>query len=290
MRKIIDAHLHIDELLEEPGDKFDFFNPPKSRIATEEVLRLMDEQGVGKAVIMQHPNAAINKAVTLAVHEYPHRFRGAMIINPNGSGCLADIEENKKRGLSVIKLEMFGMSLLYPGIRLDSERFYEIFSLAQTLGIVIAVDPFRMDMPGYQSEALNKMIPEFPGLKFVICHLGFPLAELMKEAEHKKKWREMSLLSRYKNVWFDVSAMPDMFGNEEEYPYAGAVALLKEFIADYGADKVLWGSDILGELKRCGYKQLIDMFAASDSLTEEEKNALFFENAEKVYFNEGGLG
>jgi predicted TIM-barrel fold metal-dependent hydrolase len=288
MRKIIDAHLHIDELLEEPGDKFDFFNPPESRIATEEVLRLMDEQGVGKAVIMQHPNGPINEAVALAVREYPHRFRGAMIINPNDSGCLATIEENKKRGLSIIKLEMFGMSLLYPGIRLDSERFYEIFSLADKLGLVVAVDPFRMDMPGYQSDALNKVIPAFPGVKFVICHLGFPLAELMKEGKYKKKWREMSLLAKYKNVWFDISAMPDMFGNEEKYPYNSATILLKEFITDYGADKVLWGSDILGELRRCGYKQLIDMFEASDTLTEKEKNALFFENAEKVYFNEEG--
>lgn len=286
MKHMIDVHVHIDQINIIPGGKFDFLHPPEALIVTDEVVRQMDGEDVCKAVIMQHPNQPLNEAVSQAVRAHPQRFRGAMVIDLKDEKCLQEIEENFAKGLTVIKLEMFGTALMYPGIKLDSPLLQKVYAKAQELGIVITVDPHKPGMEGYQPQELNRVVKQYPGLQFVICHLGFPTADLMQDEKHKAQWEEMASLVQYDNVCFDVSAMPAMFRMVEDYPFPSAARLLKETIATYGADKVMWGSDILGELREATYRQLMDMFTESGLLTEEEKIAFFYDNANRVYFQD----
>lgn len=284
MKNIIDAHLHIDKFAEEPGPDFDFFHPPKALIVADEVLAMMDEQGVESGVIMQHPNGPLNEEIAQIVKEHPDRFRGSMILPLDTEDALTQMEENKRKGLTVIKLEMFGSTMIYPDLKLDSVLMRKIYAKAEELKLVIAIDPFRIGMPGYQYEELGRVVGDYPDLKFVICHMGYPMAGTMEEETDREKWKKMLDLARHDNVWVDFSAMPDMFCSVEEYPYSGALPLIREFIDTYGAKKAMWGSDIPGELNRGTYGQLIDMYEADGVFTEEEKKLMFRENARNVYF------
>ena len=285
-RRVIDAHVHLDRFAERPGPGFDFFSPPRVEIITDEIVALMDANGVEKAVIMQHPNGALNDEASQAIADYPGRFRGAMILRYGDESCLSEMETNVRRGLTAIKLEMFGTTMYYPDFRLDSDLLLKVYAKAQELGVVITIDPFRIGLPSYQPDALEKVIPAFPDLKFVICHLGFPLANSHTEPGNDTMWRRMLHLAHFDNVWFDVTAMPDMFAGIETYPYPSAVALVRDFITTYGADKPMFGSDLPEELNRDGYDRLIGMFAGSDAFTEDEKSKLLHDNANRVYFGQ----
>lgn len=283
-RNIIDAHLHIDRFAEEPGPGFDFFHPPKALIVADEVLAMMDETGVESGVIMQHPNGPLNDEIAQIVKEHPDRFRGSMVLPLDTEDALGQMEVNKKNGLTVIKLEMFGSTMLYPGLKLDSELMRKIYAKAEKLGLVIAIDPFWIGMAGYQYEELGRVVGDYPGLKFVICHMAYPMAGTMDKEEDRQKWEKMLDLARFDNVWVDFSAMPDMFCSIEAYPYASAVPLIRRFIDQYGVEKAMWGSDIPGELNRGTYEQLIAMYETDGVFTKEEQKLMFRENARKVYF------
>lgn len=284
MTKIIDAHVHIDRFKEKPGPDFDFFHPPMAEIVVDEIVRHMDEEGVEKAVILQHPNGAMNDEVSNALTQYPDRFKGAMILEFDDERCLAQMEENYKKGLTVIKLEMFGTTMYYPDIKLDSKLLQKVYAKAQKLGIVIAIDPFRIGMSGYQPEALHRMIPAYPNLKFVICHMGFPFANSHTEPGKKEVYKRMLALAEYDNVWFDATAMPDMYAGIEVYPYPSALQLIRDFIDTYGVNKVLFGSDLPEELNQEDYHHLIAMFKDSALFSEHEKACILYENANSVYF------
>lgn len=284
--KIIDGHIHIDRFAEPPGPDFDFFNPPKVNIVIDEILELMDKEGVEKAVIMQHPNGPLNKEVIEVVAAYPNRLRGSMVLKYEDESCLDEMEEYYKKGLTVIKCEIFGTTMIYPEFKLDSPLKEKVYTKADELGIVMTIDPFRIGMPGYQIDELERMIPKYPNLKFVICHFGFPFGNMHKEPENVEVYGRMLDLARYDNVWFDVTAMPDMFEGIEVYPYPQAVKLVKEFISKYGAHKAIFGTDVPGELNQASYDQLIDMYYESDELTDEEKELLLYKNADKVYFGQ----
>ena len=51
-----------------------------------------------------------------------------------------------------------------------------------------------------------------------------------------------------------------------------------------GADKPVWGSDIPGILCYGTYAQSAAAFEKCRLFTEEEKNRMFYQNAQKAYF------
>ncbi|WNM23597.1 amidohydrolase family protein [Demequina capsici] len=282
MRRIIDSHVHID--------KFDFTKPidptklPEMEVVPDELVGHLNSSGVEKAVILQHPESAINDTVAQTVASDPDRFRGAMIIPLDERDSLSEMERWRARGLTVIKTDMFGVGRLYPGTQLDSPLFESIYAKAEELGIVMAIDPFWIGEPTYQPEAIGRMVAKYPGVKFVICHLGVCQAQALADPAKREQWQRMTALAAADNVWFDIAAMPDMFDPVEPYPYQGALALIREFTSTYGSHKILFGSDILGELRLGAYQDFIDMYEDSDLFSDKEKDQLFFENADAVYF------
>jgi predicted TIM-barrel fold metal-dependent hydrolase len=55
-------------------------------------------------------------------------------------------------------------------------------------------------------------------------------------------------------------------------------------MATYGADKPVFGSDVPGALCHETYAQLADAFERSSLFTEEQKDLMFYQNAQQAYF------
>jgi predicted TIM-barrel fold metal-dependent hydrolase len=310
MRSVIDAHVHIVPayLLGKTDERFGVtveacgikrfadgsayqFMPGDSLdscYTVHALLRAMDELGIERAVILQSPCLSFNEDVIEAVQNHPDRFLGSMIVDPSDEGCLDEIDWACGRGLSIMKFEMsaglgFTHPNMYPGLEFDSPLFHKIWAKAEMLGMTVTIDPSTIGSAGYQVERLARMMLKFPSLRWVVCHLGFPYRGMRNDPDRYKRWKQMTGLAEYANVWFDISALPALF-NDERYPFPSAMDYLQEFIQANGADRPVWGSDVPGTLCFGTYAHLIDAFENCRLFTEEQKHRMLYRNALDAYF------
>ena len=159
-----------------------------------------------------------------------------------------------------------------------------LFGKAEELGMIVVIDPGPVAFPSYSPEQISTVLHTYPALKLVICHMGLPFYGLREHAGLYEKWRAMIGLGSCSRVWFDVTAMPDLF-EEEGYPYSEALTYFKELLDICGPDRVIWGTDIPGTFRRATYSQMIEVFERCDFLDGQDKDKLFYENANQLYFN-----
>ena len=297
MRRIIDAHAHIvpawllgktDERYPTTvlpfGRKLEWdgrisqFMPDyieNSAFPDSVLIAMLDGAGVEKAVLMQSHSLSFNDDIINAVAAHPERLRGAMIIEPESDSCLDVIQHCRSAGLTVVKFETsVGLGLtnpnMYPEFKFNSPLFRRIWALCGELGITVTLDPGRIGGSGYQVEEIAEMAEAFPGVRIVLCHLGFPDAELTEQPGRYARWREMTDHAVYPNIWFDLAALPAIFAGER-YPYPSAMAFVREFIDRNTAGKLLWGSDVPGTLVYATYQQMILAFEKCPLLSAREK-------------------
>ncbi len=303
--EIIDAHVHIvpRELLGKTDERFGLrvepfgikrgggeeirFMPPyfaDSAFPAEALLATLDEAGVRRAVIQQSFCHYDNEAVAAAVALAPERLSGAMVIEPRDESCLDAMTYWAGRCLRVMKFECsrglgYTHPKAYPELRFDTPLFDRVFDRAEALGLTVTIDPGRRGDHCHDPDMLLRAVAAHPGLRFVICHLGFPAPVMSPERE--KLWRRMTALAERENVWFDAAAMPDLFA-AEGCPWPGALACLRRFL-DLYPGKAVWGSDVPGTLCNAAYPQMRDAFLQSPLFTEKELQSLFSEAAKAAY-------
>jgi len=250
----------------------------------ETLLEEMDAAGVSRAVLMCNSLTDLEENVR-AVNTWPERFTAAMTIS-QGAGAVPELEGWRRRGLTAVKFEMSsGLGYTnpgwYPDFRLDDPDMAPVYARAGELGIAVTVDPGPVGGKTYQVAALRAVTAGFPMTRFVICHLGFPDVP-MAAPGHRALWREMASLAERENVWFDFAALTD-FCRAETPAFPTPIRLVREFMDDYGPDRLLWGSDAPGALCVTDYPALLRPYLESDLFTEGEKRRIFAENAREAY-------
>lgn len=307
MEKIIDAHVHINPEkmvnVEDPrfgarkglfgkltfnnGSSFQFMPcyMHDSQFTAETLIHMMDYYGISKAVILQSLSFVITKEISEAVQKYPDRLAGAMIVEPK-ENCLETLEQWYSRGLRVMKFEMsdglgFTTKSAYPNMKFNDPVMSNIFSLAEKKNMTVTIDTGPIGKAGYQIEEIRQAANQHPELKFVICHLGFPRP--LTTPEQFQQWNDMITLGKNENVWIDLAAMPDFF-DTEGYPFHTATELLRKAVDICSSEKMLWGSDIPGTLSRATYPQMISMYENCNFLNDNDKEKIFYSNADVVYF------
>ncbi len=253
----------------------------------EELLPMMDASGVSQAVILANSITDLELSAR-AVEQYPGRFAAAMTLS-RGPGAAEELRSWHSRGLTAIKFEMSpGLGYTnpgwYPDFRLDDPAMEPVYRLAGELGVTVAVDPGPVGGRTYQTEALEAVTGAFPNTRFVICHLGFPDVP-MTDPPRRAAWRRMAALAERPNVWFDFAALTD-FCRSEAPAFPTPPKLVRAFADDFGAHKLLWGTDAPGALCAADYGRLLGLYRDSPLFTEAEKTLLLGENARLAY----GLG
>lgn len=308
MERVIDAHVHIipPQMLNKTDPRFKIMREKfgivrtssgyplrllpsyfeTSSFSQEALIQTMDQCNVEKAVIMQALCFKMNEEVANAVKSFPDRLAGAMVVEP-ADGWEEEMRHWKQCGLNVLKFEMsagmgFSSRKAYPEMRFDDPILMKMFDLAQRLQITVTIDPSSIGGHGYQPEALYEAARTHKELHFVICHLGYPKEDMQQGSVDEQSWEKMLSLAELPNVWVDVSALPALFGNEE-YPYCNAVGKVAAFKNQYGCEKIIWGSDIPGTLMNATYAQMFNMFERSSAFTKQEKQKLFWQNAQDAY-------
>jgi hypothetical protein len=87
----------------------------------------------------------------------------------------------------------------------------------------------------------------------------------------------------FDNVYFDLASLAHN-QQPEKFPYPTAVRHLQTAKEVVGYDKLMFGTDIPGNLCRDTYAHLRDYIIDGGVFTKKELQAVFYDTANKVYF------
>ena len=256
MRKIIDFHAHI-------------FNPKIAHLAIAnleqhygmpwqckgtftDMKEEMDKSLFYKAVIFSTPTkptqVVINNDFLFDLRD--DRFIIFGSVHPDFEDVAYEIQRIKNHGLHGFKFHPD-----FQAFNIDDDKALFMYEkIGEDYPIVLHVGDEKLDFSN--PERLSRVLEKFPTHKFVAAHMGgYSVWE--KEAK--------SLVG--KNVWFDTSSTMHRVPPEK----------MVQMIRSHGADKVLFGTDY----PAVSLKWEVERIEAL-SLTEEEKEAIFFGNAEKL--------
>lgn len=300
--KIIDAHAHVvqcvagftsrGELRSAGGgyavyaDGTSFKMIPDGMggtfVSPEHLLKVMDENSVEKAVLLQGQFFGFQNEYTVqAVNKYPDRFVGAGSYDPFCVNAEA-VKEHlfKQIGFRIVKWELSngsGLMAYHKPVALDGEVMRREFAYAADNGLTVTVDIGRPRNCCWQVGELARAVREFSDVQFVVCHLLAPQicdGELLKTALGK-------LCAD--NVSFDLASLANN-QKPETYPYPTAVKHLAAAKETVGAEKLLFGTDMPSALCRDSYAHLLGYITESGVFTQTELQSVLYDNADKIYF------
>lgn len=253
----------------------------------ESFIRMMDENGVEKAVIMQgHLQGYQNYYTYLSIKRYPERFIGAFSVDPYVKEALDIVKRHVETlGFRTIKFEIsedggiHGYRSHTP-FRLDTDPTVTriLHYLANYPGFVVAVDYGNWDQISHQPEAIANLARLYPTLDFVVCHLSFPHADTPERLK-----AELSQWKEFENIYTDLSAIQDI-DSPDKFPFPKSeknVRIAKEIL---GAKRLLWGTDSPWSATFNTYNELATWLEHIDIFTKEELEDVLYNNAERVYF------
>ncbi|MBT8463921.1 MAG: amidohydrolase [Deltaproteobacteria bacterium] len=232
-------------------------------IPVELTLAALDTAGVNRALTSAwwgpHGPLLSNDEVARTVSEHPDRFVGVGSVDLH-----RPMDAVRELRRCVTELGFVGVRQLpwLWGLPPNDRRYYPIYAECVELGVPFCLQvghagPLRPSDPGRPIPYLDEVACEFPELRIVGGHIGYPWTEEM-----------VSLATKYENVYIDTSAY-----TPERYPEA-----LVRFMKGPGRRKVLFGSNFpMIQPSKC--------IAQLDSLglSDDVRRLFLSENARKVF-------
>ena len=160
----------------------------------------------------------------------------------------------------------------YAGLAPNDPALDPYFALAAELGVPVSfhtgfgpqMSPYRGD-PDFRMRLGNPLLLEdvlvrHPDLRLYIAHGGYPYLD-----------DTVALMMQYRQVYVDVSAINWLLTREEFHRYLRRLvdARLGDRIL-FGTDQMIWPDTVV---------RAIEAVEGASFLTEDEKHAIFFENA-----------
>lgn len=266
--KALDIHIHVfpEGIVQKPLKKvspylYSLMN--QSILTVDYYLKIMDENDIEKAVILplqfDETFYVPNDFVSATVQKYPDRFIKFSTVNPLHEHAYAILEEEYTTGTNGVKL--YPPLGFYP-YQKEFDRLYD-FIADHSLPVL-----FHCGVPLYHSHLrakfsrpihFDELALNYPTLKIIIAHFGWP-------------WygEAIAMAWRHDNIYLDTSALYDL------HP-------LTEALERVGADKIVYGSDFMGEVEE---SEVTNTFKAlkyiRSNLPEDSKRKILFDNAHKL--------
>ncbi len=258
---IIDAQIHVwgantpDRPWPEGGDLLTHRDVP---FGADEVVERMDAAGVSRAVLVPPSWEGDRNDVALdAANRYPDRFAVMGRIDLAAGPEATRLEDWR----SVPGLLGARLTFHRPPARewLTDGTADWVWAEAERVGL-----PLMVFGPGL-TEVFASVAGSHPGLKIVVDHLN--LSTAVKTNDLEPFLRPVFALSDFSNVAVKASALPCYV--DEGYPFPSLHRPVRQVIDAFGADRVLWGSD-LSRLP-CPYQDWVRFFTAQPDLWSPEE-------------------
>lgn len=257
---IIDAQIHLWEAHRPdrpwPADQIgkpSFVSVPGARphrpepLGANEAIGMMDAIGIDRAVIVPpSPVGDSNDTALEAVARFPDRFAVMGRFNPEADGAKERLETwLDQPGMLGIRMTFFKphwARWLEPGV-ID---WY--WSALERLNIpLMALAYGRLPL-------LADLARRHPGLTIIIDHMGRQSA--LRDDECFADLDEMLAMARMSNVSIKASSLPCY--STDPYPFPRLAPYLKRTFDAFGADRMMWGSDVTR--LPCSYLECLDHF------------------------------
>jgi predicted TIM-barrel fold metal-dependent hydrolase len=169
---------------------------------------------------------------------------------------------------------------------IDDPRLTPFFERLDQLGIVLCIELSAgpsYDEAGYIANVLRleRILDRFPTLS---CHLAMgPPVQYFGEGGRWALPDEVARVYGRDNLLIEVM-FPITWGGIWDYPYPEAQALIRSFRERFGAEKMIWGSDMPNVERFCTYRQSLDYVRRyCDFLSGREMDLVLGDNAARLY-------
>ena len=300
--KIIDTHVHLVETIHGHGasgelrpigqGKAQYTDGTVLKLIPEELgeysvtaealLRLMDRNGVEKAVLLQGDFLGFQTMYSYeAMQAHPDRLLAAATYDPfcrKRDDIVRHLFDDLR--FRVVKFECSlgsGLMSAKPTFSLSGEVMEREFAFHDDHQTIIVMDIGALGSESCQVAAMRRSILRHPSARFVVCHLLAP-----KQHMEREMCEALTALA-LPNVWFDIASLQHNVSPDAP-PYPIARRFLADAVRIAGPDKILFGTDVPSNLCRFTYAQLVGLVAEHDQLTEAEKESILYKNADALFF------
>lgn len=240
-------------------------------ISVEEHLAIMDEAGVDLALLpaikagdtrLRDSWAVPYERIAEVCEQHPDRFRGLAGVDPTlGMAGLRQLEHG-------VREYGFVGAHLYPHwfeMAPDHARYYPTYAkcceldvpVMMQVGHCLSYGTSRTFPSVGRPEAVDRVACDFPELKLIGIHTGYP-------------WTEEMISVAYKH--------PNVYIGSDAYAPRHWPAELRRFIDSWGQDKVLFGTDFPVIDPRRALREIEDL-----GFRPEPRTKLLGLNAERVF-------
>jgi L-fuconolactonase len=218
----------------------------------EEMIANLDAAGVTRAVIVPPSWEGIRNDLALqAVADYPGRFAvmGRIDLRAPSSVDLGHWRETPGMlGVRVIDTKMFTTDL--------ADWFWPAAEAADI--------PVMLSKPGFV-DPIGTVALAHPNLRLIVDHLNVPW--YLSHVEIGLAVGDLLGLAKYPNVAVKVSALPNRL--QEQYPFPSFRPILERLLDAFGAERLMWGSDITA--LSCPYADWVRAIPEAEYLSDAEK-------------------
>ena len=250
-----------------------------------DALRMLDwmkEENVdgGVAVQKRMIYRYDNSYILDSSDKYPEIFSAVVILDAEDAGT-PDLVRSyiKNNGLAGVRL--FGGRKEDGSMPwLNSPQALKTWEVAEEAGLVMDVEVLSHGGGGPSAPALIELARRYPNVSLVLDHLLEPEAS---EGDNYGLDENFELLVPEKNIFFKFTSINLDILREEGIP---ADKVLRRAVDMFGADRIMWGSDI--GTSSGTYKDMVQrMLDASVLLTAEEKKAVLHDTGRRVFVKGG---
>ena len=300
--ELLDTHAHLI------GDDWETYavrpftpelptpEPPSFTVTAEDLLRLMDENGVGQACLVQrgHVYGYDNSYILDSARKYPDRFHPVVILDTQDPATPALYREMVRND----RVAGFRMANSRPWLLdtawMSSPNALEIWKACADLGTPLALIVFDNQL-SYVLPLIKLLASRFPDLPVVLDHGAMPYGISQYEVALREEANEpvvlppppdygidgtISIFAEMPNVYFKITEI-----NMERLVKSGVAAcdIVRRMVDIFGPDRLVWGSDV-GQSMLWSYPEKVSMAReAAGLLTTYERANFLCRNAARIY-------
>ncbi len=249
-------------------------NPVNEKPTAEQIRKWMAEEGVIGIAAVQKGRiyGTDNSYIMDAAELFPDCMRAVIIVDPMEERTYSLMSEVARRGIAGIRF--FPANIWDTAGWLRSEESAAVWQLADELGLVVDVEGPKEDWRETMAVIVD-YADRFPNLRIVLDHLYSPV---VTDPQFGIDSRYDSLAARdnitYKFTCLNMDGIRERGVKPEE--------VLRRAIDFYGADKVMWGSDI--GTSSGTYKEMVSRAIDSTSLlSDEERRKVLHDTGRRVF-------
>lgn len=249
-------------------------NPVNEKPTAEQMYGWMAEENVvgiaavQKGMIYRTDNSYIVDAANL----FPDRMGAVIIVDPQAPETPQMVSDLAGRG--IVGIRFFGVGIKDKSTWLSSPESLKVWALADRLGLVVDVEA-----PAMGGDVLIPVIEaiadRFAKLPIVLDHIFMPIftdPDYGIDAKFEGLAARDNISVKFTSLSMDVI---------RELGFAPE-AVLRRAVDFFGADKVMWGSDI--GTSSGTYKEMVERGIASTSLlSEEERRKVLHDTGRRIF-------